>query len=87
MLDYTEIHPLMEIKAAGRYTFFGTAQGNLLVLVCDAQDVRRNVRLPKVPVPGLGRSLFLTSLAAQKGVNTILPKAIGFIVDLGSSSP
>ena len=48
----------------------------------DTQDVCRAVKLPIVLVPGLGKYLFSTALAAQKGVKTIFTKA-GSIVDLG----
>ena len=82
MQDYTEINPPMEIKAAGHNTLFGTAQGILLVVVRDTQDVCRTIKLPIVLVTGLGRNIFSTTLAAQKGVKTIFTKA-GFIIDLG----
>ena len=68
MQDYTEIDPPMEIKAAGHNTLFGIAQGTFLVVVRDTQDVCRTVKLPKVLVPGLGRNLFSTAMAGQKGV-------------------
>ena len=64
MLDYTEINPPMKIKAAGHTTLFGTAQGILLVLVRDTQDVCRTVKLPIVLFPGRGRNIFSTALAA-----------------------
>ena len=82
MMDYTEINPTMEIKAAGHNTLFGTAQGILLVLVRDTQDACVTVKLPIVLVPGLGRKLFSIALAVQKGVKTIFTKA-GCIVDIG----
>ena len=82
MQDYIEICSPMEIKAAGHNTLFGTAQGTLLVVVRDTQDVCRTVKMPIVLVPGLGRNLFSTAMAAQKGVKTITTKA-GSIVDLG----
>ena len=82
MRDYTQISPPMEIKSAGHSILFGTAQGNLLVVVRDTQDVCRPVKLPIALVPGLGRNLFSTALAAQQGVKTIFTKA-GSIVDLG----
>ena len=66
--DYIEINPPMKVKAAGHNSLFGTAQGILLVVVRDTQDVCRAVKLPLVLVPGLVRSLFSTALAAQKGV-------------------
>ena len=53
MLSYTEINTPMEIKAAGDNTLFGTAQGILMVLVPDTQDVCRTVKLLTVFVPGL----------------------------------
>ena len=81
MQDYTQISPPMEIKAAGHNTLFDTAQGTLLVVIRDTQDVRRTVKLPIVLVPGLGRNLFSTAMAAQKGVKTVFTKA-GSIVDL-----
>ncbi|CAN0279405.1 unnamed protein product, partial [Ascophyllum nodosum] len=84
MQDYTKISPPMEIKAAGHNTLLGIAQGTLLVvlIVRDTQDICRAVKLPIVLVPGLGRNLFSTAMAAQRGVKTIITKA-GFIVDLG----
>ncbi|CAM9519788.1 unnamed protein product, partial [Ascophyllum nodosum] len=60
----------------------GIAQGTLLVVVRDTQDICRTVKLPIVLVPGLGRNLFSTAMAAQNGVKTIITKA-GSIVDLG----
>ena len=66
ILDYTEINPPMEIKAAGHNTLLGTAQGISLVVVRDTQDVCRNVKLSIVLVPGLERNLFSTALIAQK---------------------
>ena len=65
MLDYTEINPPMEIKAAGHYTLFGIAQDILLVLVRDTQDVWTTVKLPIVFVPGLG-SFFCSSFGSPK---------------------
>ena len=82
MQDYTKISPPMEIKAAGHNTPLGIAQGTLLVVVRDTQDICRTVKLPIVLVPGLGRNLFSTAMAAQKGVKTTITKA-GSIVDLG----
>ena len=83
MQDYTKISPPMEIKAAGHNTLLGIAQGTLLlVVVRDTQDICRTVTLPIVLVPGLGRNLFSTAMAAQKGVKTTITKA-GSIVDLG----
>ena len=82
MQVYTPIDPPMETKAAGHNTLFGIAQGTLLVVVRDTQDICRTVKLPIVLVPGLGRNLFSTAMAAQKGVKTIITKA-GSIVDLG----
>ena len=52
MQDYTQISPPMEIKAAGHNTLLGIAQGTLLVVVRDTQDVCRTVKLPMVLVPG-----------------------------------
>ena len=66
MQDYTQISPPMEIKAAGHNTLFGIAQGTLLVVVRDTQDVCRTVQLPIVLVPGLERFFFSTAMAAQK---------------------
>ena len=82
MLDNTEINPPMEAKATGHSTLFGTAQDIILVLVRDTQDVCRAVHLPIVLVPGLGRNIFSTALAAQKGAKNIFTKA-GSIVGLG----
>ena len=54
MLDCTTTHPPIKMKAVGRNTLLGTAQGILLVLVCDTQDACRTVQLPIVLVPRLG---------------------------------
>ena len=51
MLDYIEINPPMEIRAADN-TLYGTAQGILPVLGRDTQNVCRNVKLPMVLVAG-----------------------------------
>ena len=83
MQDYIEIDPPMEIKAAGHNTLFDTAQGTLPVVVRDTQDVCRTVRIPiDLLVPGLGRNLFSTALAAQKSVETIFTET-DTIVHLG----
>ena len=82
MQDYTKISPPMEIKAAGHNTLLGMTQGTLLVVVRDTQDICRTVKLPIVLVPGLGRNLFSTAMAAQKGGKTTITKAVS-IVDLG----
>ena len=74
MQDYTQIDPPMEIKAAGHNTLLGIAQGTLLVVVRDTQDICRTVKLPIVLVPGLGRNLFSTAMEAQKGVKTVITK-------------
>ena len=74
MQDYTKISPPMEIKAAGHNTLLGIAQGTLLVVVRDTQGICRTVKLPIVLVPGLGRNLFSTAMAAQKGVKTTILK-------------
>ena len=73
---------MMEIKAAGHNTLFGTAQTVLLVLVRDTQDVCRTVKLATFSVPGLGRNPFSTTLSAQKGVKTTVTKE-GSIFKLG----
>ena len=52
----------MEIKAAGHNTLLGTAQGILLVVVRDTQDVCRTVKLSIVLVPGLERNISSTAL-------------------------
>ena len=70
MQGYVEINPPMEIHN----TLFGTAQGILLVVVRDTQDVCRTVKLPIVLVPGLERNLFSTATAAQKSVKTVFTK-------------
>ena len=88
VLEYAEIYPPMEIKAAGHNAFFGTTQVILLIVVRDTQDVCRTVKFPVVLVPGLGRNLFSTALAAQKGVETIFTKAesiVGILFSLRQS--
>ena len=72
MQNYTNISPPMEIKAAGHNTLLGIAQGTLLVVVRDTQGICRTVKLPIVLVSGLGRNLFSTAMAAQKGVKTTI---------------
>ena len=52
MLDYIEINPPMEIRAADDNTLYGIVQGILLVLERDTQNVCRNVKLPMVLVAG-----------------------------------
>ena len=74
MQDYTRISPPMEIKVAGDNTLLGIAQGTLLVVVRDTQDICGTVKLPIVLVPGLGRNLFSTAMAAQNGVKIIITK-------------
>ena len=54
MQDYTQISPPMETKAAGHNTLLGIAQGTLLVVVRDTQDISRAVKLSIVLVSGLG---------------------------------
>ena len=66
MQDYTRISPPMEIKAAGHNTLLGIAQGTLLVVVRDTQDICRTVKLPIVFVPGLGRNIFSTAIDSSK---------------------
>ena len=61
MLEYTEINPLMEIKAAGHNTLFGTSQGIQLVLVRETQAVCRTIKLPIALLPGLGINPFSTA--------------------------
>ena len=66
MQGYTQIDPPMGIKAASHSILFGITQGTLLVVVRNTQDVCRTVKLPIVPVPGLGRNLFLQRWQLKK---------------------
>ena len=75
ILDYTEINPPIEIKAAGYNILFGTAYNIILALARGTQDVCRTVKLPIAFVPGIEETLFSTALAAQKGAKTIFTKA------------
>ena len=59
MQQYTEMNPPMKIKAAGDNTLYGIAQGILLALVRDTNDVCRKAKLPVVLVPGLRRNICL----------------------------
>ena len=79
MLDYTDINPPIEIQAVDHNTLFGTAQGILLVVLRDTHGVCRSVILPTVVVPGLGRNLFSSALAAQKGKLKVYGTGRGFI--------
>ena len=54
------------MKAAGHNTLFGIAQGTLLVVVRDTQDICKTVKLPMVLVPGLKRNLFFYSDGSSK---------------------
>ena len=79
MLDYTEINISMEIKANGHHTLFDTAQGILLVLVRDTQDVCSTVKLTIGFVPGLGRKQSSTALAGKKNIKTIFTNASSIV--------
>ena len=70
MLEYTEMNPPMKIKAAGHNNFFGAAQGIVLVLVRNTQDVFRTIKLPIVLVPGLGIHFFLQQKKSVKNMFT-----------------
>ena len=83
MLGYTKINPPMEIRAAADKTIFGTAQGILLFLARDTQDLCRTVKLPIALVPGLNINICSSIVgAAQKGVKTVITKA-GSVLALG----
>ena len=84
MLEYTRIEPPME-GAAGDNVLRGTAQGIPLAVVRGSDDVLKAVKLPIVVVPGLKRSLFFSSAAAQKGVKTTIENN-GSFLDLGAFS-
>ena len=66
MQGYTKICPPMEIEAAGHNTLFGIAQGTILVVVRDTQDICRTVNLPIVLVPGLERKSIFYSVGSSK---------------------
>ena len=63
MRQYTRIQPPMEIKGGGDNVSYDTAQGSLLliVLVHDANNIYRKVKLPVVLVPGLKNVFFKRS--------------------------
>ena len=75
MLQCTRIQPLKEIRAAGDNVLLVTAQGILLVVVHNTDDVVRTFKLPIVLVPDLQRDLFSSSAATQKCVKTIIEKS------------
>ena len=79
MLENTKIEPPMEIRAGGDNMLHGTAQGILLVVVRGTDDVSRKLKLPKVLVPGLRRSLFSSLASAQSGVKTFIKKNGSFL--------
>ena len=72
MLEYTRLEPLIEIRATGDNILRRPAQGSLLVVVRNTEDVLRMVRLPIVLVSGLKRNLSFILAAAQKGVKTVI---------------
>ena len=83
MMDYTEINPLLEIKAAGDNVLYGTAQRILLVLVRNTHAVCRKVKLPVVLDTGLKRNLFFICKAFCLAIfGPILPQQIDIIVIL-----
>ena len=76
----------MEIRAAGDNTLYGTAQGILLVLVRDTEDVNRKAKLTIIVlVQWLKKNMFSALAAVQKGVKVVIAKG-GSILDLGSFS-
>ena len=82
MLDYTEILPPMEIKAAGHNILLSTAQDILLVLVRDTQDLCRTVKLAIIRVPGLGRNLFSTAFWQLKKLSKLFSLRQGPLMTL-----
>ena len=82
MLQYTRIEPPMEMIAAWDDVLRGTAQGILLFVVRNTDDVLRRFKLLIVLVTGLRRNLFSSSAAAQKDVKTIIEKSTSAL-DLG----
>ena len=85
MQGYTNISPPEETKAVGDNILYGTAQTILLVLVRDADDVCKKVKLPAVVVPGLKRNIFSREAAAHKRVKTVTTKG-GRLLGIGSFS-
>ena len=83
MQHYTnKISPPMEIKASGDNILYGTAQGIILALVRDIDNVCRRVKLSIVVVPGLKKNLFSSAATAQKDVKTGINKSRSY-PDLG----
>ena len=68
-----KISPPMEIKASGDNILYGTAQGIILVLVRDIDNVCRRVKLSIVVVPG-SKNLFSSAATAQKDMKTGINK-------------
>ena len=63
----------MEIKGGGDNVSYDTAQGSLLVLVHDANNIYRKVKLPVVLVPGL-KSVFFKRSSCPKCIKTVIAK-------------
>ena len=83
MQDYTQISPPINgNQSCGSQHSVWHSTGYSMVVVRDTHDFCRTVKLPIVLVPGLGRNLFSTAMAAQKGVKTVFTKTDS-IVDLG----
>ena len=70
----------MEIKAAIDNTLYSIAQGPLLVIYPDTDDVCRKVKLPVILVPGLKSVLIVAT--TRNGVKTVITTE-GSILDLG----
>ena len=64
-INYTEINPSMDIKAADHNAFFGTPQGILLVVESDTQNGCRTVKLPIVLVQ-VSDEIFFYSFCSSK---------------------
>ena len=82
MQRYTEINTPMEIKAVDDHILYRTAQGTLLVLVRDTDDIRRKIKLQVILVRELKINIISIVAAAQKGVKTVLTKS-GSCLDFG----
>ena len=82
MQHYTKISLPMEIKASGDNILYGTAQGIILVLVRDIDNVCKRVELSIIVVPGLKKNLFSSAATAQKDMKTGINKSRSY-PDLG----
>ena len=72
MLNIEMLETMREISTAVNYTLFGTMTGVLPGTVVDKDRRQHSVQIPAVIVPGMGRHLFSSKKAVEKGMSTII---------------